>query len=223
MRSRFVIQVLAWVLILISPASAETIVSVVQRCAPHVDVSTALGIISCESDGKWYSVNDNDVQSTPQFATADEAIGYARRRVADGASVDLGLSQLNSAHLREFGISVDEAFDPCRNVALGMYVLHDAWLRAVRRWGYSRTALFHAFEAYNGGPGVWDNPSPQMQARVTRYADCVWSRADAFALAYSAVRMPAPKASANDTRPQKVVVAKSTVHHVIVVYRREEK
>lgn len=160
----------------VRPASAEALGSLVQRCAPNVAPRTALAIISVESSGIWYAVNDND-RPTPSFASADEAIGYAERRVAEGGNIDVGLAQLNSSHLREFGVTVREAFEPCTNVALGMTVLQQAWASAQARFGRTREALYRAFEAYNGGPGSWDTASPALRAKVDRYARAVWETA----------------------------------------------
>ncbi len=162
-----------------APARAATVSDLVQRCAPHVAPRTALAIISVESGGRWWAVNDND-RPTPRLATPADAIAYARRRVAEGGSIDIGIAQLNSAHLATMHLTVDEAFEPCTNIAMGMSVLQDAWGRSVRNWGATRYALFKAFEAYNGGPGAWTSGSASLQKRVEGYANTVWSRAEAL-------------------------------------------
>ena len=195
----------------VRPASAEALGSLVQRCAPHVAPRTALAIISVESSGVWYAVNDND-RTAPAFASSEDAIEYAERRVAEGGSIDLGLSQLNSSHLREFGVTVREAFEPCTNVALGMTVLQSAWAAAQSRFGNTREALYRAFEAYNGGSGSWDSASPALRAKVDRYARTVWETA----LGLSFVK-PAPTATDRAVRVARALPPATVVHRRIVV------
>jgi len=52
-------------------------------------------------------------------ATPVEAAAKARALLAQGRSIDLGLMQINSAQLARHGLTVEEAFDTCRNVAAG--------------------------------------------------------------------------------------------------------
>jgi type IV secretion system protein VirB1 len=180
-------------------ASAATVSELVQRCAPHVAPRTALAIISVESGGRWWAVNDND-QETPRLLAPADAIAYARRRVAEGGSIDIGISQLNSSHLRSMHLTVDEAFEPCTNIAMGMSVLQDAWGRSVRNWGPTRYALFKAFEAYNGGPGAWTSSSASLRKRVEGYANTVWSRAEAIPFVGAAAPAAEPRVVAAVTR-----------------------
>ena len=158
------------------PVRAELLGSAVVRCAPQVAPRTALAIIAVESSGRWWAVNDND-RPTPELGNPQAAIAYAQQRIAEGANLDLGLTQLNSSHLREFHVSVAESFEPCTNIALGMHVLQAAWLQAQARWGTTREALYHAFEAYNGGAGVWRSSDSATRAKVARYAALVWDTA----------------------------------------------
>ncbi len=72
-------------------------------------------------------------------------------RLADGANLDLGLTQVNSDNLARLGVRLGEIFDPCVNVWAGMRILQDDFERASRAYPTPRDALFHAFEAYNGG------------------------------------------------------------------------
>ncbi len=183
-----------------SAASASTVSELVQRCAPHVAPRTALAIISVESGGRWWAVNDND-RETPRLATPAEAIAYARRRVAEGGSIDIGIAQLNSSHLAAMHLTVDEAFEPCTNIAMGMSVLQDAWGRSVRNWGRTRYALFKAFEAYNGGPGSWTSGSANLRKRVEGYANTVWSRAEALPFVGSVAPAQEPRVMAAVSRP----------------------
>lgn len=202
------------VLLFLRPASAEPLGLAVARCAPHIAPRTALAIISVESGGRWWAVNDND-RPTPAFASPTLAIAYAEQRVAEGGNIDLGLTQLNSSHLRAFHVSVAEAFAPCTNIALGMNVLQGAWAQAQSRWGMTREALYHAFEAYNGGEGVWRSSNAAIRAKVAHYADMVWDTA--IGLAPIGVATPAPSTVPARVRRTKAAVTPS--HGPVVFFR----
>lgn len=55
--------------------------------------------------------------------TQAEAIARATRLIQAGHAVDLGLMQINSRNLAWLGLTVANAFDPCRNIAAGARIL----------------------------------------------------------------------------------------------------
>ncbi len=195
-----------------SPAQAATLTAIVERCAPHVAPRTALAVIAVESGGRWWAVNDND-GPTPHFSGPDQAKAYVRRRVAQGGSIDIGLTQLNSAHLAAMRLTSDDAFEPCTNIAMGMTVLADAWRAASERWGRTPYALLKTFEAYNGGPGAWESRSAPLRQRVATYARTVWSQAERLPLTAPSPDRPAeqvraavrPAAAASTARARRAI------------------
>ena len=52
-------------------------------------------------------------------ATKDEAVATARALLAQGKSIDLGLTQINSANLAHDGLTVETAFDACASLRAG--------------------------------------------------------------------------------------------------------
>ncbi len=52
-------------------------------------------------------------------ASPEEARAKARTLLAQGRSFDLGLMQINVASLSQDGLTIDTAFDACRNMAAG--------------------------------------------------------------------------------------------------------
>jgi type IV secretion system protein VirB1 len=50
----------------------------------------------------------------------------------DRHSVDLGLMQINSANLAPLGLSIADAFDPCRSMRAGAQVLQTDYRAAIR-------------------------------------------------------------------------------------------
>jgi type IV secretion system protein VirB1 len=80
-----------------------------------------------------------------------EAVAEAGRLVAAGRDIDLGLGQINVRNLRALGMSVEDAFDPCRNLQAAGRVLADGYWRGVTRAGPGQPALRIALSLYNTG------------------------------------------------------------------------
>lgn len=181
---RAAVMLLSFWLASVAPAVAMPLGELVARCAPHVAPRTALAIIAVESGGYPWSVNDNDTNYSHRFASREEAEGYLRGRLAadPDASIDIGLAQLNSTNMRGLGLSVNEVFEPCTNVAMGMRILQGAYASALTRFGPTRQALFEAFAAYNGGLRVFSTPNANLRRRVERYANTVWGAASSLSL-----------------------------------------
>lgn len=84
-------------------------------------------------------------------ATPAEAAEKARALLAQGRSLDLGLMQINSANLTRHGLTVETAFDACRNVAAGADHYADdvraVWTLAHRRYNTGSTERGAAYAA----------------------------------------------------------------------------
>jgi type IV secretion system protein VirB1 len=141
-----------------------TLATLVGACAPTVSPQTELAIIQVESAGKPWTINDNTGHRAYVLSSRAAAIGKARELLRMGHNLDLGLAQLNTIHLREFGLDAAQAFEPCTNIWAGSVVLKRAYAAAVARFGPGELALYHAFQIYNSG-------SPNG---ATHYAAAVW-------------------------------------------------
>lgn len=126
----------------------------IAACAPHVAPATMARLIEVESGGDRFSVHVNGVPEAqqPHPATLADAVAAARAALAAGhSSVDLGLTQLNSANLPGLGLTLTAAFDPCRNIAAGAAILTADYAAATARYGAGTPALLAALSAYNTG------------------------------------------------------------------------
>ena len=112
-------------------------------CAPAVDPVTMAAIVKQESGGQPWVVNNNTTRKSITFASKALAVAAAVVAVGRGESVDMGLAQINSNNLPLLGLSVDQVFDPCTNIAAGAKILAS---------GYGRTgSLGGALSMYNTG------------------------------------------------------------------------
>ena len=121
-------------------------------CAVNVAPVTLEAVIQVESGGNPLAVNVNRlVGPQPHPVTPAEAAAVARRYIAAGYSVDLGLMQVNSRNLAALGYSIDEVLDPCTSIKAGAAILTANYADAVRSRGEGQAALQAALSAYNTG------------------------------------------------------------------------
>lgn len=112
-------------------------------CAPAVDPITMAAVIKQESGGKPWVIYNNTIKKSAAFDSKGAAVAAALAAIEHGDSVDMGLAQINSRNLPALGLSVDQVFDPCINIASGAAILAA---------GFQRTgSLSGALSTYNTG------------------------------------------------------------------------
>tara|TARA_R110001599_G_scaffold144606_1_gene326313 strand:- start:1540 stop:2205 length:666 start_codon:yes stop_codon:yes gene_type:complete len=130
--------------------SAASLIALASQCAPSVAPQTVLAIIQTESSGEPFALNVNGGRQPARQNNAGNAAATARRFVASGYSVDLGLGQINSRNMRWLGLTWETVFDPCTNVAALARVLTTNY-NAVSAGRDPQTALRVALSMYNTG------------------------------------------------------------------------
>lgn len=120
------------------------------RCAPSIAPATLLAVVKAESGFDPLAIGVNGPGGGPvRSRRPEEAVRRAKALIATGRSVDLGLGQINSRNLGWLGLTVEAAFDPCRNLAAAARVLEDGWRRAGSAAPQAR--LRTALSFYNTG------------------------------------------------------------------------
>lgn len=99
-------------------------------CAPLVDPITIAAVVQNESGGNPLAMHDNADGKSYSPKNLDDAVALAKRLIASGHSVDLGLAQINSKNLKWVGLSVEQSFDACSNLQASQQVLIDAHKRS---------------------------------------------------------------------------------------------
>jgi type IV secretion system protein VirB1 len=129
-----------------------TVLALALRCAPTVAPTTLLAVARTESglDPLVIGVNRGGRQ-IPQPHTRQEAIATARSLLVNGANFDLGLVQINSTNLARLGLTIEDAFDPCRNLAAGALMLQAGYVAARPSAPGDQAALRTALSLYNTG------------------------------------------------------------------------
>jgi type IV secretion system protein VirB1 len=128
------------------------VLALAAQCAPHVAPGTLLAVTRAESGLDPLAIGVNGGGRRPGRArSAADAAQLAARLLATGANIDLGLGQINSANLTRLGLSVEAAFDPCRNLRASADVLAGAYAAQVRGPDDAQAALRRALSIYNTG------------------------------------------------------------------------
>lgn len=130
--------------------SATALLALASQCAPTVAPETVLAIIQTESSGEQFALNVNGGKQPGRQTNAADAAATARRYVAAGYSVDLGLGQINTRNMRWLGLTWETVFDPCTNVAALARVLTTNY-NSVKAGRDPQTALRVALSMYNTG------------------------------------------------------------------------
>ena len=130
--------------------SAAAIFALASQCAPNVAPQTVAAIVQTESHGRPFALNVNGGSQPPPQANAASAAEIAKRYIAAGYSVDLGLGQINSRNMRWLGLTWETVFDPCTNIAALGRILTQNYSSAIAGRD-PQTALRVALSLYNTG------------------------------------------------------------------------
>lgn len=123
-----------------------------QQCAPGVAPETLLSVVRTESRFNSLAINVNSgVKLARQPRTKAEAVRMAQTLLRTGANFDLGLGQINSKNLGWLKLSIEDAFEPCANLAAAGRVLTENYALASRRSSDPQGALRVALSLYNTG------------------------------------------------------------------------
>jgi type IV secretion system protein VirB1 len=131
--------------------AAITLAQMLRDCAPSVSPQTMTAIVRVESGGNSLALRDNTLGRAFEPSDAREAVAWASQLLALGHSLDIGLSQVNSANLPRLGLTVGKAFDPCTNLQAGATILGEDYRNASGHFGAGQYALRRAIGAYNTG------------------------------------------------------------------------
>ena len=120
-------------------------------CAPAIHPATALAIVAHESKLNPWAVGINGARASSQPTTREQAVTLAKTMVEKGYSVDVGYAQINTSTLKSLGLTIEQGFEPCRNLGAMQTVLIRNYAIAAEQLGEGQPALQAALSAYNTG------------------------------------------------------------------------
>ncbi|SCZ73528.1 Transglycosylase SLT domain-containing protein [Epibacterium ulvae] len=123
-----------------------------ENCAPSVAPEIMAKIVRAESGFKRFAIGVNGAnRKSYSPKNREEATQVARKLIAQGHSIDMGLGQINNANLEWLNLTVETVFDSCTNLTAAEAVLRDGYDRARKQGSDPQTALHQALSAYNTG------------------------------------------------------------------------
>ncbi len=177
--------------------SLAAFASLALACAPTVHPDTLAAVARTESGFNTLAIGDNTGRRSFRPATPEEAVAVATALLHEGRSIDLGLMQVNSANLSRLGMTVADAFDPCRSLAAGARVLRDGFRPGAGE--DPQPALLRALSHYNTGHperGFANGYVRRVQSSAEQVVPALRLRSDPAAPVGEAARPPAaPPAS----------------------------
>ena len=137
-----------------APLSLNTFKRLSEQCAPHIAVETTAPIARTESGFNAFALHDNTADRGIIARSLEEAVALATDLIqVRQHSVDLGLMQINSANLARLGLTITDAFDPCRSLAAADRLLV-AGYDGLSPGGDQQQAVYRALSRYNTGNPV---------------------------------------------------------------------
>lgn len=123
-----------------------------QECAPWVAYETMAAIVKTESNFRPLAIGVNGGEKLArQPVTKEEAVVTAKWLIANGYNIDMGLGQVNSSNMSMTNLTVEDAFEPCKNIAAAARILHGNYQAAKAQVQGEQAALHAALSAYNTG------------------------------------------------------------------------
>ncbi|CAJ0808367.1 hypothetical protein LMG19083_04695 [Ralstonia psammae] len=150
-------------------------IQLAQQCAPTVDRYTMAAVVRVESSFNPWAIGVVKGRLARQPRSLPEAIATAQALEAQGYRYSVGLAQIERSNLVRYGLTLENAFDPCTNLAVGSQILTHCFERAKRREPDTQIALRGAISCYySGQPNESSAPNyvrkvadAAAQARVT--------------------------------------------------------
>lgn len=130
---------------------AQEVVALALACAPHVESGTVQAIVARESQGNPYAIGVVGAKLSHQPQTREHALYVAQVLQRAGLEFDVGLAQIRTTNLRKFGVSIEQALEPCENMKLMDSLLVEAHQRAQLAGHKGVSASLAAVSAYNTG------------------------------------------------------------------------
>lgn len=128
-----------------------------RRCAPSVHPETIDRLIAAEASRNPYAIGIVDGRLERQPTTLAEAVATALWLDANKYNFSVGLMQVNKSNFAKYSLTIQTAFDPCKNISVGSEILRDCYDRALRRLPSQErinvrgTALGDALSCYYSG------------------------------------------------------------------------
>ena len=144
--------------------------TLLEQCAPQLPARLMDALVRVESSWRPMAIG-MDAGEVPvrQPRTMTQAVAQAKALASAGRRFSVGLAQIHVSNITRYGMSWEQAFDPCLNLEAGQRILQ-GFYRHARTAGYVGLAATHAaLRGYNAG-AIDRAASASYAKRVVAYA-----------------------------------------------------
>jgi Transglycosylase SLT domain len=92
------------------------LIPLILSCAQFVSQDTMSTYIEQRSQANPLAIHITETDRWIRPKSQEEAIAVAKRLVADGMDIEAGLAQIKSADWKQYGLTPETVFDPCKNL-----------------------------------------------------------------------------------------------------------
>ena len=128
---------------------ASAFAILVVACAPSVHPATASALVQVESGFNPYAIGIVGGALERQPRSRGEALATAGSLNRQGLDFSVGLAQINVRNIERLGLTLPEAFDPCRNLGAMESILGECFDRS--HASSSQADLRRALSCYYSG------------------------------------------------------------------------
>lgn len=132
-------------------STAATVLLLARMCAPAVDVSTTLALVSVESSYNPFAIGVVGDVLERQPRSRAEALATIRMLEHDGYNFSVGLGQINRRNFSRLGLTASSALDSCASLQALQTVLQECYSRASGLRAAPQAALRAALSCYFSG------------------------------------------------------------------------
>lgn len=127
-------------------------VPAIEQCAVGVDSRLFTSLVRQESNFNPYAIGlDGKAVLKAQPRSYEEAAKTADNLVREGKGFSVGLGQIHVSNVARYGLTWQQAFDPCTNLRVASAILRDFHTQAVKAGYTPDNAVFAALRGYNSG------------------------------------------------------------------------
>ena len=125
--------------------------AIAQQCAPEVHANTLAHVVQVESAYNPLAIGVVGASLPRQPRDMREAVATAAWLEGHHYNFSVGLGQINRSNFARYGLTLESAFDPCRNLQAAAGILKECYLRALQIHADEQTALRDSFSCYHSG------------------------------------------------------------------------
>ena len=126
--------------------------ALLERCAPDIPARLMHALVRVESAWRPLAIGmDAGEGAVSQPQTLAQAVAQAKALTSAGRTFSVGLAQIHAGNVTRFGMSWEQAFDPCLNLEAGQRVLKGFYRDALAAGHAGLAATHAALRGYNAG------------------------------------------------------------------------